>query len=131
LDLVRDGVRRPDAAGAPIDVTFLNIHVDAWDRSWQQFKIDAQNNISLVRVNEQHNTSTSLDWWKWLIGVLTGGITPLVEGTIFAVVKGNAPNLGGTLVDAHTLVTWPNQRNVILKSITTPGHVVMALQVQF
>jgi hypothetical protein len=62
---------------------------------------------------------------------LTGPIALIFEGIIFAVVKGHAPNLGGTLVDAHSLVTLPNQKNMVLKSITTPGHVAMTLQVQF
>jgi len=118
---------------AQANVTFLNIHVDAWDRSWLQFRIDAKTgNISLVQIKENKNSSTSLNWWEWLIAIVLGPIPLIVTGIIDAIVSGQAPDLGGTFATVgQNLVQWPNQKTVILKQITTPNHVVITLDVNF
>jgi len=117
---------------AQADVTFLDIHVNAWDHSWLQFKIDNNENISLVQVKEEKNSSSSLDWWKWLIAIVLGPIPLITTAIIDAIVSGNEPDLGGSFANVgQHLVTWPNQKTVILKTISIPNHVVFTLDVHF
>ncbi|KUJ17577.1 uncharacterized protein LY89DRAFT_733418 [Mollisia scopiformis] len=115
------------------DVTFVQVHVDAWDNSWQQFAIDDQGNITLKQINEEQNKSTILEWWKWLIAGGASLYAVIAVGIIDLVVTADAPGLGGTFADIGTtaLIKWPNQKTIVLKSITTPGHIVMDLEVSF
>lgn len=117
---------------AKADVTFLSIHVDAWDRSWQQFEIDKNDEISLTQVEEEQNSSTSMEWWKWLIAVLLGAIALIITAIIYAIVDANKPNLGGKFKDiGKDLVKWPNQKTVTLKKIESPNHVVIFVDITF
>ncbi|KAH7025313.1 hypothetical protein B0J12DRAFT_585386 [Macrophomina phaseolina] len=114
------------------DVTSFNIHVDAWDRSWLQFSIDNSGNISLVQVKEEKNSSTSLEWWQWLIEILAGPIPLMITAITYAIVSTDEPDLGGSFATlGQNVVTWPNQNTLIPKKITTPNHVVFTLDVDF
>lgn len=117
---------------AKADVTFLSIHVDAWDKSWQQFEIDANKEISLIQIKEEKNSSTSMEWWKWLIAVLLGGIALITTAIIYAITESNQPDLGGKFKDiGKDLVKWPNQKTVTLKRIESPNHVVIFVDITF
>lgn len=117
---------------AKADATFLEIHVDTWTKSWQQFEIGSGGAIGLNQTKDASGHSTGMEWWKWLLAVLSGGIGLLVTGIIYAVVEGNNPDLGGTFASiGKNLVTWPNQKTVVLKKITTPNHVVLSVEVHF
>jgi hypothetical protein len=93
------------------NVTFLEIHVNAWASTWLQLKVDGQQNISLAQVKEEQNHTTSLTWWKWLIAVVLGPVPLITTAIIEAVVSDDVPDLKKNFASVSTnLVKWGNQK---------------------
>lgn len=117
---------------AKADVIFMNYHVDMWVRSWQQFHIQSDSSIKLDQIDEEHDTSTSLEWWKYIVTVLVNVLGYIALLIVQAIVADKAPDLGGKFSDlGNQAVQWPNQKVAKPKKITTPGHVVLELDVNF
>lgn len=113
------------------DATFMKIHVDAWDRSWQKFEID-KDEISLKQCKEDHGSSHNMEWWKWLLSFLFSWIFGIVASIIYAITGSNEPDLGGTFKDvAVDIVTWPHQKFAKLKKVESPSHVVIFVDISF
>jgi len=112
------------------NVTIADIHVKAWDKSWQQFRVDTNEKITLIEIKEDKNSSSHMEWWKWLIAILMGPMALIVTAVINAVVSAKKPNLGGTFADVgKNLIQWPNQKKVKLKEIESPNHLVIFVDV--
>merc|ERR1712232_1203251 len=115
----------------------MGIHVDAWDKSWQQFRYDTKTQeISMVQIDEKKGSSQYMEWWKWflvaLVTIVTLGIGGIIATIIYALVAANRPDLGGTFKDVATnIVKWPNQKFAKLRKIESPNHVVMFVDVNF
>jgi hypothetical protein len=39
------------------DVTFLSIHMDTWNKSWQKFQVDDKQQTTLMQVKEKKGKS--------------------------------------------------------------------------
>ncbi|KAK0714006.1 hypothetical protein B0T26DRAFT_783819 [Lasiosphaeria miniovina] len=114
------------------DVTFLDIQVEATDKIWHQFEFTGGDKIGLKKIKEGQNQSRWMEWWKWLLAAWWGLISAILVGIINLVVAGTDANPGEAFgnLGAYS-VTWPNQKYVKHKSISTPNHVVVTLDVQF
>lgn len=125
------------------DVTFMDVHIDTWVKSWSKFTIDEKQMIGLKEVNTDSGHTTHMEWWKWLIAsvvavvtafisLIVGMIVLIAVGIVNALVSKNNPDLGENLQDmAIDLVQWPNQKFVQIEEIATPGNVVFFIKVDF
>lgn len=124
---------------AKANATFMNVHVDSWVKSFHLFSIkniQQKQEINLKQTSEKTGSSTSMEWWKWLIAAListlTFGIGIIVTAIIYIVVSEDVPSLGGTFEGiGKDLVQWPNQKDIQLKSIEMPGNIALFVQVDF
>ncbi|KAH6616114.1 hypothetical protein B0J18DRAFT_485016 [Chaetomium sp. MPI-SDFR-AT-0129] len=115
------------------DVTVFNFHVDAWHRSWWQLQVDPETEeITWEKVHVEQGGSTTLSWWEWLLAIVTGPVSVITAGILEAVVSGNAPDLGGPIDKVFkNVMQWPNQKEVKLKNIALPSHLVATVELSF
>jgi len=118
------------------DVTFMKVHIDTWDKSWHQFTVDNEGEVSLVQIKEDSGSSHSMETWKWALAaccaIPTFGISLIVAGIIYGMVGEKVPDLKGKFKDlGKNAVQWPNQKLVKLRKVEMPSQIVMFLDVTF
>jgi len=125
------------------NATFMDIHIDTWVNSWQEFTVDDDQMIGIKEVNTESGHKTHMEWWKWLvasivavitafIGLVFGMITIIFVAVANALAAGSNPDLGDSIEGmAKDIVQWPNQKYVVLKKIESPGNIVFLITVDF
>ncbi|QKX07470.1 hypothetical protein HN014_21965 [Aquimarina sp. TRL1] len=125
------------------DVTFMDIHIDTWVKSWSKLTVDENQMIDIKEINTDSGHKTQMEWWKWtivslvalitaFIGSIFGMILLIAVGIMNAFASNNNPDLGDNLQDmAKDLVQWPNQKYIRIEEIITPGNIVFFMKVDF